>query len=419
MRLNRRKFLQGAAALSSMHLLSLQPGATVVPDAQKTVVHLLLEGGPDFRHLFAPLPTSEYGLAYWKARASIFESDADDSAEHSNLFSEHYEQVNLGTVSFGILKKAGWLIQQVQAGNVAIINSVVGSETRDHPHSVLVWSSGVHEARAQELCRSGWGGRLSNHSQKRILSVTQQPLLFCNGPHPTVELNHSNANLVDAPNMENFSFTKKGSWNEGSSNPDPEHAVFRTLQQYYQAKNSLIPSGSTFSSFLQTEQALRSLGANVEGRLKEEIEPAGGYVISDSNENHSFGSRRPQSLENLIRGENPLHLNFLARQLVNTYYGFACQDILDFNVVSMMVHGFDTHDTQRHEEEGIEIRLEEILGVEKGLHTLTNQLQSDYPLTLQNLVFVLGGEFGRQLKSNGGLGTDHGRGNSVLVIGNQ
>ena len=32
-------------------------------------------------------------------------------------------------------------------------------------------------------------------------------------------------------------------------------------------------------------------------------------------------------------------------------------------------------------------------------------------------MFVFSGEFGRQLKANGGLGTDHGRGNTVLLVG--
>jgi uncharacterized protein (DUF1501 family) len=38
---------------------------------------------------------------------------------------------------------------------------------------------------------------------------------------------------------------------------------------------------------------------------------------------------------------------------------------------------------------------------------------------LDNMVLVISGEFGRQLRANGGNGTDHGRGNAMIVIGIQ
>ena len=49
-------------------------------------------------------------------------------------------------------------------------------------------------------------------------------------------------------------------------------------------------------------------------------------------------------------------------QLLNTYYGIACQDLLDFNVSPLMLEGFDAHAIQRDEEEGIEIRIRELFG---------------------------------------------------------
>ena len=58
--------------------------------------------------------------------------------------------------------KADWLKNKILEGRVAIINNVFGSTSRDHPYSTLVWTSGDHDALPQELCRSGWGGRLAS-----------------------------------------------------------------------------------------------------------------------------------------------------------------------------------------------------------------------------------------------------------------
>ena len=106
-------------------------------------------------------------------------------------------------------------------------------------------------------------------------------------------------------------------------------------------------------------------------------------------------------------------------QLLNTYYGIACQDLLDFNVISLMLEGFDTHAIQRDEEEGIEIRIQELFGNNRGISILDNQLFQDYPQSKNNLIYIFSGEFGRQLKSNGAGGTEHGNGNTVLVYGDQ
>ena len=419
MKINRRQFLKGSAALAALPYIGGKIHSQESLNPTKTVVHIFLEGGPDLRHLLAPQPGTDYGNAFWKARSSLFNITENDSDGYLQAFNENYDLVTSGIHTFGVFKKAGWLRDKIEAGKVAIINNVVGSDSRDHPFSTLVWTSGDHDALPQELCRSGWGGRLAKYANKRILSLTEQPLLFCNGPHPTNPLNHANPNMVDAPSMENFSFTKKDEW---FSNPDfiePEHAVFRSLQHYYRSKRSTIQSGERFSTFVETEEILRSLGDLVEDRLRNGINPSGGFITSVEDEFHSFGARRPVGFEALVRGENRAFLESFARQVMNAYYGIACQDILDVNVISMMMEGFDTHGFQRDEEEGIEVRLEELFGPERGLSLLDAQLLADYSAAHANLIYVLGGEFGRQLKSNGGLGTDHGQGNTLLIIGEQ
>ena len=72
-------------------------------------------------------------------------------------------QISVDSVEFGILKKADWLKNKILEGRVAIINNVFSSTSRDHPYSTLVWTSGDHDALPQELCRSGWGGRLASY----------------------------------------------------------------------------------------------------------------------------------------------------------------------------------------------------------------------------------------------------------------
>ncbi len=53
-------------------------------------------------------------------------------------------------------------------------------------------------------------------------------------------------------------------------------------------------------------------------------------------------------------------------------------------------------------------------GTGGGLDTLFSSLDAS---VAENLVILISGEFGRQLSANGDGGTDHGRGNSMLVIG--
>ena len=76
------------------------------------------------------------------------------------------------------------------------------------------------------------------------------------------------------------------------------------------------------------------------------------------------------------------------------------------------MRGWDTHRPQR---EVIEPKLEDLFGDEMALDVLYQELPSS---VLDNTVFVLGGEFGRQLRANGDNGTDHGSGTSIMVIGN-
>jgi hypothetical protein len=73
--------------------------------------------------------------------------------------------------------------------------------------------------------------------------------------------------------------------------------------------------------------------------------------------------------------------------------------------------GWDSHQDQSA---FIEPKLNDVFGLNRGWHTLWDNLPSDVK---SNVIIVVSGEFGRQLVANGGNGTDHGRGNAMLVIG--
>ena len=55
-----------------------------------------------------------------------------------------------------------------------------------------------------------------------------------------------------------------------------------------------------------------------------------------------------------------------------------------------------------------------LLGRTGALATVHSVVPAD---ARNNLVYVIGGDFGRQLKADGGGGTYHGRENTILVIG--
>ena len=78
---------------------------------------------------------------------------------------------------------------------------------------------------------------------------------------------------------------------------------------------------------------------------------------------------------------------------------------------SLALGGWDSHKNQQRD---IEPLLESLFGANQGLHQLYRHLDAS---AQANTVVLLNGEFGRQIRSNGDWGTDHGEGNYFLVIG--
>lgn len=406
--MNRRDFLKGGLALSTFLGTTPRLHSAFPSNSNKTIAHLMLNGGPDFRHLIMPVPDNEYGIAFWQARSSVFSLSPESTSSHFNYFNENYDLVNLGNTRLGVLKKAGWLKNQIQSGNVAIINNVVGAQTRDHSHCQIAWQAADQDSSRSAEGRDGWGGRLSRYTNKKVLSVTSRVGLFCNGPSPRAG-DHDNSHVLSFANFERAGFAFQDSWGER----DSRRALFQSIRNYYSARRTLSNSNRT-QSLLSIETILRDNSEAIQGRLKDEIEPRGGFEASTSGGNNSNNFRRPNAFDQYLRGEGPrLHSTGFLRQCLNSYYAMASQDILDFNTISMEYGGWDSHRDQLR----VENALEDIFGENGGLATLWNTLAQDMPLALENLVFMIGGEFGRQLLSNGDEGTDHGRGNHVLLIG--
>ena len=109
--------------------------------------------------------------------------------------------------------------------------------------------------------------------------------------------------------MENFSFTKKAEWFENAEEIDREYALFRSLRSYYQSKRNEVSSGETFSSFVETEKVIRSLGNQVDERLKNQISPQGGFISSTEGDLNSYQARRPLLFDELLRGNQKAFLS--------------------------------------------------------------------------------------------------------------
>ncbi|MFC1772746.1 DUF1501 domain-containing protein [Pseudomonadota bacterium] len=396
--MNRRDFLKTSLAssllASSGEILNL--GRNVVHAdgfaavAHPILVNVTLVGAPDYRHLlpppFDPDPSS-YGFRYWEARAASHAIEQSANAYEARWNDDYFPAAD-GSTQFGILRSCGWLARMWDAGNVAVICNAVGATTRDHAHCQLVMDQGNLTSGPNDQNRSGWGGRLSAEAGGNVIALTKTPRRFCYGPDPDDSENHDNSNLVTARNTRQMGLYHTL---PGESPLSLEAVVTRSLESYYAAKRQEIEPSSIYKRFVDHEAKLRELGSLIDGRL-------GSLPL-------------PTSISALYQGG--LSSQYFGEQIRNLYDALAANDILNMWVASLELGNFDSHKEQKDQ---IEPKYEDMFGDGKGFDTLFQQIPTD---AADNIVLVIGGEFGRQLRANGSNGTDHGRGNSVLVIGNQ
>jgi len=411
MRLHRRNFLLGSTAAAASAGLGLFYGirsarAQLPSSWSRKLVNITLGGGPDLRHLIVPPPSSDpasYGYSYWKYRASAHViSDSSVSAWASRYDDDYLPVTTIGGVSvpeFGVLARCAWLYDEIVAGRVAIVSNVEHSKNRDHAHSLLMLQAGDLMTRASAASRDGWGGRLAAHVGGNVFSLTRQKLLFCNLPMGT-----TTSQIVSARNTRQYGLAR--------SSPSDyvvggEAVSDRALASYYQAlrESGAVPETSPYFKFVHHEEVLRGFTDAVTTRL----DPANNPV--------------PMAIAALYSGDPPAlsrNRNF-GEQMRNLWDCLACEDIMDttgnpfgFRVGSLEYNGWDSHRDQRN---GIEPQLEDIFGAGKGLASLYESIDATMPAARNAFAITVAGEFGRQLRSNGDRGTDHGRGNYVLVLG--
>ena len=363
------------------------------------LISLMLEGGPDFRHVFVPpfeSNPSSYGYTFWKGRALSHALDPEDDQALQERWNEYFH-LESGTTPFGIHPACEWLKDQFDQGNVAVINNVFGSRNRDHAHSVTILESGNMSAKANETEQSGWGGRLSHVCGTNVLASTRAVRQFCYGPHPTNPMDHDNKNVIDCSDSRQMGLYEyetdlsNNQWRWHS-----EGIMSRALTGYYAAKATEIKENSPYYQIIQHEQSVRGFGRLMKERLED--------------------VPLPEAISNLYDPGSQSRLNSLyyGGQIRNIYDTLACEDILNSNVISTAYPGWDHHQNLKS---NMEPMIEDIFGAGRGLDTLFAELDSNQSTMADRIVIMVCGEFGRQLAANGGGGTDHGVGNAVLLIG--
>ena len=356
--------------------------------SSRVLVNIMLFGGPNLRYLFPPQfdpDANSFGYKYWESNASAHLID-NNSGAYQQRWENDFDLLTDGTTEFGILKTCGWLKSMWDAGHVAIICNAVGGKDRNHPHCILQMDLGDLTASHIDIGRSGWGGRITAVTGGNVLSLTRAPRGFCYGPDLDNPNGRSGANLIALTNTRDASLFRP---TPKDGNTSPRSVITRSLESYYAAKGEEINPSSIYYRFIEHEKKLRFFGDTIKQRLD--------------------GVPLPPAIEALYNGA--LSSNYLGEQIRNLYDSFACSDILAFRVASLEYGSWDSHKEQRNM---IEPMLQDLFGTGKALDSLYSELPAD---AADNMVLVLAGEFGRQLRSNGANGTDHGEGNAVLVIG--
>ena len=397
--MNRRHFIKTLlASTATMGVSSLsqrQAYAAITNDFpalnQPILVFIYLPGGPDFRHLL-PAPyqaeVTSYGYQHWQARATAHALDPETPASWAQRWVNDYTEYSHNTTSFGILNKAGWLQSMWNTGNVAIINNVVGGTSRNHPHCQRILDQGNVDAGPNDVDLPGWGGRFAQAAGGHVISLTSTPRQFCFGSDPSNPLKPSAAPLISMPDSRNMAIYESTTENARSATGE----ISRSLKAYYAAKKNELEADSVYRQFVEHETRIRGIGGQINTLLASEPIPA--------------------EIEALYSGDNTLNSTYFGKQIRNLRDSLALTDLLNMKAVSLEYASWDSHKQQK---DFIEPKLEDIFGSGGGLDTLYQSLPSSIA---DQLVFVVAGEFGRQLKANGRGGTDHGRGNTMLIIGN-
>ena len=358
---------------------------------QPFLANIMLNGGPDMRHLLMP-PFSalegSYGREFWRIRASA--QGVSDSVEALNeRWTTAYLPAASAGTEFGILARAEWLHQMWNMGKVALICGVLNDSSRNHELAIRMMEMGNRLADKFSF-GSGWGGRLAVAANANVVALTTSPRRFCFGPNPNTPLDLTridNRRLIPAGNMREIALADVAPGSDYSQTTDH---LKRGLKSYYAARRASISKASVYYQFFEHELKLRELGAVIDARLA--TVPL------------------PSAFDAWFQQGSAMRYD-LALQTRNLYDALACNDLLDIRVASLDFNGWDTHNDQRLE---FEQNTALLFGADGALATLYANLPDS---ARANTVFQIAGEFGRQLAANGDGGTDHGEGLVTILIG--
>ncbi len=384
--MKRRDFLKTSlfAFLALNPILSTPLRASEL--SNKILINIFLDGGFDFRQLFVPLfstDESSYGYIFWQHRLSLYSLASVD--EVSAFYDDNYETLNIDGNSFGIAKKADWLKEQILGGDFAMVNNVVGSQNRSHVSGVSYMEGGAENANPNG---SGWGGRLAQEVGGNMVSLSKHLRLFCNGATANNSpLDHDNSSVISL-----YNGAKSGIYEFKSEvEPDvaldsPKPVLSRAIHSYYQAK---------YEELKESDSIYKKVTTSYHNTQKFKVQLQ--QQVSENPPN--------DTLKNLTGA--------FGEQTKNLYDALISQDILNMRVGSMEDMGCDTHRLQFNT---LENKINYMFNSsDEGCLSV---LYQNLPQSIKdNIVFIFNGEFGRQLASNPDKGTDHGRGNSILLVG--
>ena len=407
--MNRRQFLQSSLLTSLVYGTGALPrfinesSAAFQPlGSKKMLLNLFMDGAPDMRHIIVPeysANAADFGYHYWRNRTRAH-GIGNAPSSMQNHWNDNFDHRSHDGVTFGIAKSCGWLTQMWDQNNVAIICNAYGIDSRAHDHATLVMNQGNRTSLTGQLNRSGWGGRLAvagnGSASGNAIGLTNFPSRFCFGP------DGNNINTVNNSNLISIADSRKIGLREAELSRNARHPwnhdiASRSAKSYYKSLQSELSNNSIYQRFLEHESKLREFGGLLSERLETVPIPAKIQALYD---------------RDLLNNANLLDSTYFGRQIRNAFDTMASHDLLDAKVMSMEYGGWDSHEGQV---EQVDPRFEDLFGVDKGFSALWQSLADG--VGRENLVILTAGEFGRQIRDNGGNGTDHGEGNVMLLFG--
>jgi hypothetical protein len=421
--MNRKDFIKRTlatiAGLSLWDKLNIYSELEAAPlsSANRLLINVLLEGGPDFLHLIVPKPNSNpstYGYKYWnnRTRTNARETAQNNFNSWNNAYTNDYEELTLNSQTFGVLKGDraanktynGWLISQIRAGRVAIICNVRHSTSRDHSNSLMVAQSAMYGSSPLQTSIAGWGGLLMNTgstlTSKRLLSMSNPMRAFCNS-------NGANK-AVSFTDSRNFGLTRSSDLGTTEASWNANFRRLRSVQTYLRERNSTSPytgasNSPVFTKFTAQYNKLFNLTNDVKDILNNTTNPQA----------QEIRDLYPASNGGQAAANARLTNTNFGRQIANLYDALQVPS-LNMAIASLAYGGWDSHKNQKRD---VEAQFDDLFGTNRAFDTLFKQSGGSSVFSNSTLLFY--GEFGRQLKDNADGGTDHGTGNYVIAIGGQ